>query len=454
VQHAFLIDAFILGLPLLAVAASLNTRARDYLVSLMIFATVLGDHGSINLVSHELYRGPDRGFEITGADLVCWALVLAFMRFPGRLDWFPRNSVWMLLFFLYACVLTTVSSEPLFAAFSLWKCLRIYCLYWCTVNSLRLGTHRQYIWLGFAGAAAVLTVLAIEQKYLYDVYRIYATFDAANTVPIYANLILPVLLVWALCDRELTVSRSVLSIVLSLGLLFAVLCTFSRTGQALAIASVIGALGWANLRSSSSRVRTGSLLLMVALAAGAIRATQPIIDRFRTAPEASAIARDEFNRSAALILRDHPFGIGLNNFSYVLAHEIKYRAHFRVMRYEQQPGVCHQIYWLTAAETGYPGLLLYLLLMARFTWDAIAGSFRRKSIEGTLLFGIFLGFCTLHASGFYEFASRVTPPMQLLAISGAIAVAWRKQEPLMQTAPCRAPARRAFTVCSSQALTV
>ena len=162
----------------MAIAALWFTRVRGYLLSLMIFLTVLGSHAAVNLVSREMYRGPYRGFEFTGADLVCWALILAMVaRFPRRIEWFPRNTWLLLLFFLDACLLAATAAEPLYTAFSLWKCLRIFCLYWCTVNCLRLGTHRRYVWLGYAGAATILTVLAVQQKYLQSIYRVHGPFD-------------------------------------------------------------------------------------------------------------------------------------------------------------------------------------------------------------------------------------------------------------------------------------
>ena len=426
-KYAVLATALMVGLPVMAGAAMWFARVRSYLFSAMIFATVLGAHGSMNLVSRELYRGPDRGFEITATDLACWALIIALIvRFYRKIDWFPRNSAWLLLFFLYACALTAASPERLFAAFSLWKCVRIYLLYSCTVNCLRVGIHRRYVWLGLAGPAALLTAMAVQQKYLYGLYRIHGPFDHSNTVPLYANLILPVLLIWALCDPELGWTRSVISLALSLGLLFTVLCTFSRAGLALAVACVIAALAWANMRSRAMRTWAGSGVLLLVLAAGSFRAIAPIIARIQSAPKESVEARDEFNYSAQLILRDHPFGIGLNNFSYVVTTEPQYREHFQAMRNEEQVGVCHHIYWLTAAETGYPGLLLYLVVMLRFIWIALGGAWRRKTVEGTLLFGVFLGLCALQASGFYEWVFRQTPVMQLSVISAAIAVAWRQ----------------------------
>src|SRR5260370_22288104 len=192
-------------------------------------------------------------------------------RFPRRIEWFRRNSWLLLLFFLNACLLAAVARERLFTAFSLWKCLRIFCLYWCTVNCLRLGTHRRYVWLGYAGAAAVITAMAFEQKFLLGIYRVNGPFDHSNTIPLYANLILPVLLIWGLCDREVPLWKRVVSIALSLGLLFAVVCTFSRAGRAFAAGGFLGGVLWANLRSATVRVRAATLVLGLLLMAALVR---------------------------------------------------------------------------------------------------------------------------------------------------------------------------------------
>jgi O-antigen ligase len=173
---------------------------------------------------------------------------------------------------------------------------------------------------------------------------------------------------------------------------------------------------------------------------GIARVAGPIISRIQTAPKASEEARDEFNHAAQRMLHDYPDGVGLNNFSYVLTTHTDYRQNFQAMKNEEQAGVAHHIYWLTAAETGYLGLALYLAVILRFGWSAWSGSFRNKSIHGTLLFGVFLGFCALQASGFYEWAFRVTPVMQLYAIQAAIAAAYpREQARLPQRPPVREP---------------
>jgi O-antigen ligase len=106
----------------------------------------------------------------------------------------------------------------------------------------------------------------------------------------------------------------------------------------------------------------------------------------------------------------------------VLTHTPKYRAHIKVMRYEKQAGVVHHIYWLTAAETGYLGLAVFLIVIARFAWRAGGCGWRSRSLQGILLIALALGFCTLHASGFLEWAARISPVTYLFAITAGISV--------------------------------
>ena len=133
------------------------------------------------------------------------------------------------------------------------------------------------------------------------------------------------------------------------------------------------------------------------------------------------------------------------NFSYVLTHHTEYRQNFEAMKNEETAGVAHHIYWLTAAETGYLGLALYLTIIVRFAWSAWRGARRNKSIHGTLLFGVFLGFGALQASGFYEWAFRLTPVMQLFVIQAAVAVSWAEAGQT-KVRPTRAPELLAIPV--------
>jgi hypothetical protein len=256
-----------------------------------------------------------------------------------------------------------------------------------------------------------------------DVYRVYASFDHSNTVPTYANLAIPLLVAWGLVDRSLGRWGTLIGGVAALGLTFTVVATFSRAGIVLAGSSIVGALLLSSRLAPLGRQAAAWAGLLVGLLAGGVLAGDSLAKRFKEAPASSLEARREFNMAADQMARDHWLGIGLNNFSHVLTRTPAYREHITVMENEEASGVAHHIYKLTAAEVGYVGLALFLWLMGRFTLLVGWGGLRVRSVDGALIYGVFLGICTLHASGLLEWTFRTTPVLYLFGVLIGVGVA-------------------------------
>lgn len=413
--------ALVAGVPLMALLASSSEKVRRALFALLVFSAVLGDMASINFVSTEGYRGPDRGFEVTLTDLVALGLALAIvLRPPGRIRWAPFNTAWILAGFALACVSTAIAPVPLFGVFTLFKLLRVYLLYWCVVNFLSTEASIDPLRWGWVAIGIFTAALALKQKYLDGLYRISGPLDHSNGIPLYSNLIIPALLLWGLADRRLSRQQAGLTILASLGLVFAVVATQSRAGTVLSGLCVFGALGLANLRASSRRVSATTGFVLACVVAGGAMAADTIVRRFQEAPESSEEARHEFNAAARLMAADHRFGVGLNSFSRVLTDDPRYNQFIEVMKGEEEAGVAHHIYWLTAAETGYPGLVVFLVLIGRFAWLAGWTAWRhREYFEGILLAGSLLGFAALHAQGTLEWGLRITPITFVFAVACA-----------------------------------
>jgi len=412
------------GVPLMAFAAMSSARLRGLLLSLLVFSTVLGDVASINFLSTETYRGPDRGFELTLTDLVALALALAVVaRFPRRIRWLPLGTWPMALLFVLAIVSTVNAQAPLLGTFTLFKLVRIYLLFWCVVNVVGTGVSLDYVRYGLVAMGLVMTVLALKQKYVYGMYRITGPFDHSNGIPLYCNLVIPVLLVWGMTDRRLSSAEAALTVFASLGMVFAVVATQSRAGTLLTGLSVALTLVVANARARSPRVSWTTVTLVLIMLAGGALVADTIVQRFREAPESSEQARDEFNVAARRMAGDRAFGVGLNNFSLVLTTVDRYNEHIEVMKGEEQGGVAHHIYWLTAAEMGYVGLFAFLIVLGGFLWRALLGAIRATGLESLLLWGFFIGFVALYLQGTLEWGLRITPMAFQLTICGALTVA-------------------------------
>jgi O-antigen ligase len=72
---------------------------------------------------------------------------------------------------------------------------------------------------------------------------------------------------------------------------------------------------------------------------------------------------------------------------------------------------------------GWPGLLLFLVITGRFLWLALRRGWRLRTLEGSLLACLGIGFVTLHLSGFLEWGFRITPIFYLFLVMSGFAVA-------------------------------
>jgi hypothetical protein len=341
------------------------------------------------------------------ADLIAVALsVAAIAKRPSRIAWWPYNLGPLLLYFAMAVASLVGTQETFLGAFSLWKIVRGIALYWCVVNTIRTGVDVRAFWRAAVALGLMLAVIAAKQKYLGGYYRVPTIYDHENTVALVLNPIAPVLLAFGLVDQN--PRRAMLSMVAALAMLFTVVETFSRAGMVLGLVALLAVLGIAQRRARSMRTRVAGIVVVIGLALGGAVLAKSVIERFEEAPEASALARGEFNRVAARMAADYPLGVGINLYSAVASENPRYHDEFKIMANEDQTGVCHHIYRLTAAEMGWYGLAVFVFVLLRFVLRTAATAWRRKQPDGLIQFGFLAGAVALHLSGFFEWAFRLT----------------------------------------------
>ncbi|NOZ01470.1 MAG: O-antigen ligase family protein [Deltaproteobacteria bacterium] len=415
--------ALVVGVPVMAAAAIYSERIKGWLLTLMIFATTLADRGNINFMSMETYRGPDRGFEITAIELIAMALGISLLvKKTRQIKWIPYNTFFMLLYFLVALYSIRSAPEPLLSWFTVFKLIRSWLLYWTVVNCIRTGVPMRAVWRGLIAVAALMVFEGLQQKYLGGLYRVSATFDHSNTLAMYLNMLSALMLAFGLADRSLNSWRTAVTLVAALGLLLTTVMTFSRAGMALGFVCALGVLVFTNVRTRSKRVFVATMFAFAGLVFGGAMVGPSIVDRFMEAPAASEGAREEFNKAARLMLEDNPMGVGVNQFSHVLDIHHKYRKHFKIMAGEKHAGVCHHVYWLTAAELGWPGIIAFALVLIRFAWRAFIYSWRTPGRDGALQAALFLSMVATYASGFFEWVFRITPLFFTFLILAGISV--------------------------------
>jgi hypothetical protein len=95
----------------------------------------------------------------------------------------------------------------------------------------------------------------------------------------------------------------------------------------------------------------------------------------------------------------------------------KYREHFKVMKNEEEGGVAHHIYLLTAAELGYGGMYAFVGLVVLFGLSMVLFGITWKSLEQRLLLALAVGFFVLFLIGFYEWVIRQSTVLYQLVVA-------------------------------------
>jgi hypothetical protein len=419
---AFFIVA-VFGVPLMTHLSMTNARVRKCLFGFMFFSTCVKI--GVNFMSHEWYRGPDRGFEVTITDLVALALGVALVsRVPTLIKWLPPASIPMFIYFILACISVVGCDIPLFGTFSLFKLTKAYWIYWVTYNTFRIEPPENELWYGLMGIAYYETYICLKQKYMMGMYRVYGTFDHSNSIPIYMIMMLPLVLAWILHGRHLNKLKTIISLVGLAGMCVCILATQSRAGLILMGGALAGVMfRMVPFRMSIRKVGLATCFTILA-SAGLAKALPTIIKRFNEAPESSEQAREEFNMAAELMAHDFFFGVGYNMFSHVMTEYERYKQFSEVMGNEEHAGVCHHIYFLTAAEMGFIGLGSFLLLMGSIHLRLGLRYWGRTTFERAVVVGIFTGLSVVHVIGLLEWCFRLTPQTNMFSMVAAIGLAY------------------------------
>jgi O-antigen ligase len=143
----------------------------------------------------------------------------------------------------------------------------------------------------------------------------------------------------------------------------------------------------------------------VALAIIAPVAISSFDKRFDEAPltEDQYDERAAFNRAASFIVDDHPLGVGANHYVHV-AKNYGYSERAGVAPSEvNRNNIVHNAYWLAMAETGYPGIVAFCLMLIVPMVTALRTGWReRHNAEGNLLIGCGVALLIAYIHSMYE----------------------------------------------------
>jgi len=361
----------------------------------------------INFVSMESYRGDTRGFEFGVTDWMLIALIATMARSPRwrreRLQLLPPNSGPLLAYLGVALLSLAFAYVPLYAGFGLSKLVRAVAVYWVAFNYLRSERDLRFLILVLVAMVGVQFSLVLWQRAT-GLYRAVGSTPHPNTLAVYVNFMNMVFLAFVLGEKRRSLHTWAAWAGLVMGTVI-VLATFSRGAlltMGLGFAIVVALSLWDRPRASKFTII--AMMAVVAMV-GAVKVAPSVIKRFETAPVESGLSRQQANGAALAMARDHLFGVGLNNYSYVVNNT----AYSSYIPFESDRGIVHNVYLLHASELGWLGLATFLLVVARFLWLAISFILRRRDdITSSMAIGIFAGMVALWTQSLLEWLFRQT----------------------------------------------
>ncbi len=432
---------FLIGVPSVLVSLLAYPQLRRPLLALMAFATCYVKKPFYMEVFFVSYRGVDRGFGVTVADLIFFGFFLWIVlgRSGDKIIWWPYNTIlWQLL--IAVSVLSLINTAmPYYGLFTLHKFFRGYLLYWVTVNLVRKKEDVEAVIYGVLAAVVLETGIVLWAKYITHtvVNRSIGSFPHPNSLAMYVDLIVPTLLALLLAGG-FSKQANKWAVAAIGGGLICVIFSKSRASLVIVTAALALVTGLSIVLKPSGKKIAIALAGFLVFDLLGLLAAPKIIERFQKAPEASEETRVYFNAAARAMAHDHLFGVGLNSFSWALAHtdyywymypeergNVKDEDTFRESKMgESRLGTAHHIYYLFAAEIGWPGLAVFVLFLARYYVHNLILLFRaRDAYYQAILLGLLVGFTTLHLQGLLEWIFRQTQVFYLFCLLSGLMVA-------------------------------
>ena len=378
------------------------------------------------------WPGYVKGIEFSVLDALALAL---YFSLPGTRHPLPFRFS-MALYFL-ATLLSALEAEvPMAALFYSWQLARMFLVYAVVTRACADPRVPLALLKGLGAGLIIEASDTIWERFGLGILQTSGNVGHQNLLGLMSHFI-----VFPFFALLLTRPRGWLPpLVVTAGLVVEVLTT-SRATVGLAAVGYAACFMLSILRQWTSRK---ALVLLIGV--GTITVLAPLaVSSFehRFAEEGSSIDQGDYDeraayeRAAAMMLSDHPLGVGANHFV-VVGNVGGYYDAAGVGEYILgRSGNVHNVYWLVATEAGYPGLItLVLLLLCPISVAFRCGWRHRGDQRGDLLLGLGVALLIVYIHSIFEWILITFQAQYLLALDLGLVAGlaqqmgyWRRYSP-------------------------
>lgn len=281
--------------------------------------------------------------------------------------------------------------------FYAWQLARMFLVYVVVARACKDKAFLEALLTGMLLGMAYETLLVLRQRFASGDLQTPGSFGHQNTLGMVTHLA-----TFPMCALYFAGQRGWKPLSAPLmGIAIAVL-TVSRATIGLAALGYLSLFVLSALRKWTPRLTMITLTTVLCLGALVPLVLVSFEERFAEAPLPNSYdERGALDNAAEMILADHPLGVGANNFV-VVANTQGYYDRAKVA-YTSRGAHVHNVYLLTAAETGYAGAVAFTLLLLRPLFSAIRIGWRnRRDERGSLLLGCAIALLLVYLQSLFE----------------------------------------------------
>ncbi len=376
----------VLVLPLFGVLAPLlggvlkgRAWAQRLVFGLMCFMTINGLFGpgnwGVTVMSIETYRGHTKGFHFYFNHGLAIALIVAkWLENPASLRKLPPG---LGLYFLYCGVsmLSVVNADrPELTWMAAHKMVFASVIFLAAFQMLSTDEDIEYFLKVMCVTMAWELLVVLKLKYVDGMYQVRGTFEHQNPLAMYAVLIGMVFLATGLGPGYRGANLALFGFV---ACAVVVQSTLSRAALAAFGAGTVAVMLVSLAERPTLRRGVATAVVGVVGIIGLVLSLDTILARFRDEGNvASGELRQVMNEASREMARDYKLGVGWNHYALVVNPPYRYADFYwewirgRGMKVdtERANAVVESHYYLLLGETGWPGLLAYLLMVGVALW--------------------------------------------------------------------------------------
>jgi hypothetical protein len=426
-----------------------SQRGQRIAVGLMCFMTTGGILSSNEwglTLAPFLYRSHARGYHFYFIILPAVALIFSKVFTKWREVKLVPPGMWLFYLFCLSASFSIVIAEfPTYVIMAALKTVELTLVGTAAYNFIRTDRDLKFLINCLAWTMAWQFVVVLKMKYVDHIYQVYGTFEHQNSLSTFTTMIGLVFLGAGLAPKE---AKSNWFLWVYIMCAFIVQSALSRGSLfTFAIGTVVVVLF--SLVDRVTKRRIYALLGLSAIAVIGLAFTMDTITaRFGDyGNDESKRTRDMLNEASRAMVRDHPLGVGWNNYGRMINHPYHYGDHIDAWQRQNgnpvdpayQKGISESLYYLILAENGYLSLGLFIAFYSLFLLMNLraALTFRTDMIGGFSI-GLFAGCAMIYLQSILERVLTQPRNMELwfLLLGAAARIeTWRREEARLRKQP-------------------